>query len=29
MYAVLVMNSLTPLIDRFGKLVPAGGKPRG
>lgn len=25
MYAVLLMNSLTPLIDRFCKLVPAGG----
>ncbi len=29
MYAVLVMNALSPLIDRFVKLVPAGGKPRG
>jgi electron transport complex protein RnfD len=27
MYAVLLMNALTPLIDRFCKLVPAGGKP--
>jgi Na+-translocating ferredoxin:NAD+ oxidoreductase subunit D len=27
MYAVLVMNAFTPLIDRFCKLVPAGGKP--
>ena len=27
MYAVLIMNALTPLIDRAFKLVPAGGKP--
>ena len=27
MYAVLIMNALTPLIDRFCTLVPAGGKP--
>ena len=27
MYAVLLMNGATPLIDRFCKLVPAGGKP--
>jgi electron transport complex protein RnfD len=27
MYSVLFMNSLTPLIDRFCKLTPAGGKP--
>jgi len=27
MYAVLIMNALTPLIDRACKLVPAGGKP--
>ena len=27
MYAVLIMNSLSPLIDRMCKLVPAGGKP--
>jgi electron transport complex protein RnfD len=27
MYAVLLMNSLTPLIDRLFKRVPAGGKP--
>ena len=27
MYAVLLMNAATPLIDRFCKLVPAGGKP--
>lgn len=27
MYSVLLMNSVTPLIDRFCKLVPAGGKP--
>ena len=26
MYAVLIMNALTPLIDRFCKLVPYGGK---
>lgn len=26
MYAVLLMNALTPLIDRFCKLVPVGGK---
>lgn len=26
MYAILLMNSLTPLIDRFVKLTPAGGK---
>jgi len=26
MYAVLLMNSLTPLIDRLFKLVPTGGK---
>lgn len=25
MYAVLIMNALTPLIDRFCKLTPAGG----
>jgi len=28
MYAVLLMNAVTPLIDRFCKLVPAGGKPK-
>jgi electron transport complex protein RnfD len=28
MYAVLLMNSVTPLIDRFCKPIPAGGKPR-
>jgi len=28
MYAVLLMNSVTPLIDRFCKPMPAGGKPR-
>ena len=28
MYAVLLMNAITPLIDRFCKLVPAGGKPK-
>ena len=27
MYAVLLMNATTPLIDRLCKLVPAGGKP--
>ena len=27
MYAILIMNALTPLIDRFCKLVPAGGLP--
>jgi electron transport complex protein RnfD len=27
MYSVLLMNSIAPLIDRFAKLVPAGGKP--
>lgn len=27
MYAVLIMNSVSPLIDRLCKLVPAGGKP--
>lgn len=27
MYSVLLMNCLTPLIDRFCKLTPAGGKP--
>ncbi len=27
MCAVLLMNAVTPLIDRFCKLVPAGGKP--
>jgi len=27
MYAVLLGNALTPLIDRFCKLTPAGGKP--
>lgn len=27
MYAVLVMNAFTPLIDRFCKMIPAGGKP--
>ena len=28
MYAVLLMNAVTPLIDRFCQLVPAGGKPK-
>ena len=27
MYAILLMNAVTPLIDRFVKLIPAGGKP--
>lgn len=27
MFSILVMNSVTPLIDRMCKLVPAGGKP--
>ncbi len=27
MYAILLMNAVTPLIDRFCKLIPAGGKP--
>lgn len=27
MYAVLIMNTFTPLIDRFCKLTPAGGVP--
>ncbi len=27
MFAVLLMNATTPLIDRFCRLVPAGGKP--
>lgn len=27
MYAILLMNAVTPLIDRLCKLVPAGGKP--
>ncbi|HDS84598.1 MAG TPA: RnfABCDGE type electron transport complex subunit D [Phycisphaerales bacterium] len=27
MYAVLIMNAFTPLIDRFCKLTPAGGVP--
>ena len=27
MYAVLIMNALSPLIDRFCKLTPAGGAP--
>jgi electron transport complex protein RnfD len=28
MYAVLLMNAVTPLIDKFCRPVPAGGKPR-
>ena len=27
MYAILLMNAVTPLIDRFCKIIPAGGKP--
>jgi len=27
MYSILLMNAVTPLIDRFCKLTPAGGKP--
>jgi electron transport complex protein RnfD len=27
MYAVLLMNGVRPLIDRFCKRVPVGGKP--
>lgn len=27
MYAVLLMNAVTALIDRLCKLTPAGGKP--
>ena len=27
MYAILIMNAVTPLIDRFCKLTPAGGVP--
>jgi electron transport complex protein RnfD len=27
MYSVLLMNAVTPLIDRFCKWIPAGGKP--
>ena len=27
MYAILLMNALTPLIERFCKLIPAGGEP--
>ena len=26
MFAVLLMNAVTPLIDRFTKLTPTGGK---
>jgi len=28
MYSVLLMNAVTPLIDRFCKWIPAGGKPK-
>jgi electron transport complex protein RnfD len=27
MYAVLIMNGFTPLIDRLCKVLPAGGRP--
>jgi electron transport complex protein RnfD len=27
MYSVLLMNAVTPLIDRLFKRIPAGGKP--
>ena len=27
MYAVLIMNALSPLIDKFTRLIPLGGKP--
>ncbi len=27
MFAVLLMNSVTPLIDKFCKIIPAGGRP--
>jgi electron transport complex protein RnfD len=27
MYAVLLMNAFTPLIDRLCKWIPAGGQP--
>ena len=27
MYAILLMNAVTPMIDRFCRLTPAGGKP--
>ncbi|HEX41400.1 MAG TPA: RnfABCDGE type electron transport complex subunit D [Phycisphaerales bacterium] len=29
MYAILLMNGATPLIDRFCKVIPVGGKPGG
>ena len=29
MFSVLLMNAVTPLIDRFFKRIPAGGKPGG
>jgi len=28
MYSVLLMNAMTPLVDRFCKWIPAGGKPK-
>jgi len=27
MFSVLLMNAVTPMIDKFCRLVPAGGKP--
>jgi len=27
MFSVLLMNSITPLIDKFCKTIPTGGKP--
>jgi electron transport complex protein RnfD len=27
MYSILLMNAVTPLIDRFCKPVPTGGRP--
>lgn len=27
MYAVIIMNAMTPMIDRFCKMIPAGGEP--
>jgi electron transport complex protein RnfD len=29
MYAILLMNAVTPLIDRFYKRIPTGGKTSG
>jgi len=28
MFSVLLMNAVTPLIDRFFRKIPSGGKPR-